>query len=178
MDLTQLTELVAFYGIAVVAVFAALMVISQRSAIFSAIYLVLCFFCVAALYVLLHAHFLAVIQVLVYAGAIMVLFVMIIMLLNLRDEDLPPSRVTLVKTAGTAGALLVLVSMMVILQHVSNIDVNQLQDVGSFGTTQAIGRLLFTKYLLAFEVASILLLAAVVGALVMAGRIDSGGEDQ
>jgi NADH-quinone oxidoreductase subunit J len=161
---------ISFYIAAAVAVFGAIMVITQRQPALSATYLVLSFFAVAAIYVLLHAHFIAAAQVLVYAGAIAVLFVMVIMLMNLGPAHLKGGRITLVKALGVVGALTILLGFLVLFIGQASRIPDQEADWTSFGTIEAVGRLLFTKYLLPFEITSVLLLAAIVGAIVLARR--------
>lgn len=109
----------AFYVTAAVAVASAFMVVWHKHPVINALYLVVCFFSVAVAYVLLSAHFLAAIQVLVYAGAILVLFVMIIMLLDLRPEQLGPALPTVGKSVGVAAGFGVILMMVVLLHGIS-----------------------------------------------------------
>ena len=164
-------ENILFYVLGIVFVGSGLMVITRRNPIFAALYLILNFFCLAGLYLTLHAQFIAVIQVLVYAGAIMVLFLFVIMLLNLGDEQRLTEKISFRKivAAGlSAGLLLELVYIA------GFIDVPMPQ--GDFskgidiGTVEFIGKELFTTYLFPFEVTSVLLLAAIVGAVVLAKK--------
>lgn len=161
----------AFYIAAGIAVFGALMVIVSRHPAVSAVYLVLSFFAVAAVYVLLHAHFIAMAQVLVYAGAIAVLFVMVIMLMNLGPGHLRGAKVSFIKALGVAGALSILLLFLILFIGQGRHWVSpSALDPESFGTTESLAELLFTKYLLPFEITSVLLLAAIVGAIVLARR--------
>ena len=169
-------EAIAFYLAAVLALFAALMVVLHKNPAISAVYLVLCFFAVAANYVLLHAHFIAAIQVLVYAGAIMVLFVMVIMLLNLDEEVRQPRRVGLGAALSILGGLGLGVLLVLLTWKPSIQAVPKAVDPRTFGATETVGRYLFTTYLLPFEAASVLLLAAIVGAMVLSRRDRQGPE--
>ncbi len=170
-SLPTYAHVIAFYGFAALAVFGAFMVIAQRQAILSAVYLVLCFFSVAAIYAILHAHFIAAAQVLVYAGAIMTLFIMVIMLMNLGPMHMGGGKVTLVKTLGVVGALTILIAFLVLfLGQASRIPSAAEADWSVFGTTEGVARLLFTDYLLPFEITSVLLLAAIVAAIALARR--------
>jgi len=162
----------AFYFAGAVALFAALMVVLHRSPALSAVYLVLCFFGVAVNYVLLHAHFIAAIQVLVYAGAIMVLFVMVIMLLNLDEEERRRRQLGLKKALAVAAGLGLGLLLVLLTWKPSSLAVVKNVDPLTFGTTETVGRFLFTTYLLPFEAASVLLLAAILGALVLSRRAD------
>jgi len=161
-------EAVVFYVLASIALIAAVMVIWSRSVIHSAIYLVLTFFCVAAVYVLLRAEFVAVVQVLVYAGGILVLFLFAIMLVNLGDPG--GSRVRL--HATLSGFIGVSVGGMILYVYstgrlASALVVNPPAAAGG-GNIQLLGAALYRDYLLPFEIASILLLVAMIGAIVLA----------
>jgi len=161
---------VIFYFFAIMTILAGLAVVTRRSPIAAAIALVVTFFFQASLYVLLDAHFVAVAQILVYAGAIMVLFIFVMMLLNLRGSDpgtLPhiPGRAL----AGLAVAGLVGTGLVVSLEGLRMMDMGPAPD--DFGTIEQVGALIFNgTYLLPFEVASVLLTVAMVGAVVLAKR--------
>lgn len=163
-------QAVIFYFFAIMAVLAGLVVITRRNPIASAIALVVAFFFQAGLYVLLDAHFVAVTQVLVYAGAIMVLFIFVIMLLNLRSttaEALPhiPGRAV----AGLAVAGLLGTGLVLSMEALRLVDMGPV--TSDFGTIEQVGALIFDgTYLLPFEVASVLLTVAMVGAVVLAKR--------
>jgi len=163
-------EAIAFYILAVMALFAALMVVLHKSPAISAVYLVLCFFAVAGNYVLLHAHFIAAIQILVYAGAIMVLFVMVIMLLNLDEEVRQRRKLGLLATLSVLSGLGVGVLILLMTWKPAAQAVPKTLDPQTFGATETVGRYLFTTYLLPFEAASVLLLAAIVGAIALSRR--------
>jgi len=164
---------VLFYFFSLIAALCGLMVITARNPISSALSLVACFFCLAADYVLLSAHFVAVIQVLVYAGAIMVLFIFVIMLLNIR-EDFPVALGDVPRRAlfGLATAGLIGVGVVAGLSHaLASVEGTKVEE--SYGTIAEIGKLMFSAngpYLLPFEVVSVLLTVAVVGAVVLAKK--------
>jgi NADH-quinone oxidoreductase subunit J len=120
----------------------------------------------AGIYVLLTAHLIAFMQVLVYAGAVMVLFLFVIMLISLGDEHLFPSRKTGMQYLGLLGAVALL---GVLATAISRVAFGPARAVdGTFGTVRAVGAVLFTDYLLPFEATSLLLLVAIVGAVVVA----------
>ena len=160
-----------FYLFSLLAVVAGLFVVTARNPITSAVSLVLCFFGLAADYVLLDAHFVAVTQVLVYAGAIMVLFIFVIMLLNLRGEKAPLLDLSRRALFGLVVAGLLGVGLIVGLEGAKlGMEANV---GGGFGTIKVVGEALFTtqsRWLLPFEVVSVLLTVAVIGAVVLAKR--------
>jgi len=165
---------IAFWAFAGVAIASAFLCITRRSPVASALWLVNTLFCLAALYVLLDAHFIAAAQVLVYAGAIMVLFLFVIMLLNLghTDTDMkgPWGRVV----AGVAG--LVLLTELIALRLAGppgdlTLPAGTMAGmVAERGAVRAVAQPLFQGYLVPFEITSLLLLAAIVGAVVLAKR--------
>ncbi|MBI3006295.1 MAG: NADH-quinone oxidoreductase subunit J [Ignavibacteriales bacterium] len=137
----------------------------------SALYLIVNFFCLAGLYLTLHAQFIAIIQILVYAGAIMVLFVFVIMLLNLGDERKLSDGVSWKKivAAGFCAALLMEFVYILIYSEPSPA-VMSASMATEIGTVEYIGSQLFTKFLFPFEITSLILTAAIVGAIVLAKR--------
>jgi NADH-quinone oxidoreductase subunit J len=183
-----MTEVV-FYIFAVAAVLSAVLCILQRSPVAAALWLVSTMFSLAAIYVLLNAQFIAAIQVLVYAGAIMVLFLFVIMLLNLGQAQ------TDLRGPSTVAATLVIVGLLAVelfalLQYTPRRIATELsqwptytdpatvfvagqitqQETASRGVVGAVAAPLFQLYLIPFEITSILLLAAIVGAVVLAKR--------
>jgi len=154
-----------FYALSVLTVIGAAVVIASRSPMYSAMALVATFYFLAGIYAMLIAHTIAILQVLVYAGAIMVLFLFVIMLLSLAESPRPttirPHHVVGVLTA--AGLFFVLVVAISRLQPglATGLPVG-------FGTLQSIGAQLYTQWLLPFEAVSLLLLVAMVGAVVVA----------
>jgi NADH-quinone oxidoreductase subunit J len=156
--------LFAIFG--AISVGGAIMVVTRRHPMTSALYLILTLFAVAALFALRQAHFLAVIQVIVYAGAVVVLFIFVIMLINVPEGRLPVERLTGLRFLGvTAAGLLILEAALVARRF--GMAGTPAKDSGS---VEAVGHALFTDYLLAFELTSVLLLAAVIGAIAMAKR--------
>jgi NADH-quinone oxidoreductase subunit J len=158
-------SLYAFYFLSFLAVLSALMVVFSRNPIYSVLYLVITFFCVACHYLLLNAQFLAAVHVIVYAGAIMVLFLYVIMLLNLNKDD-EPQKSTLLKFAAVISAGLLLVVMVAVLRGAETAQIN-LNAINDSGLVKNLGKLLFNEFLLPFEIVSILLLAAMVGAVML-----------
>ncbi len=164
-------ETIFFYLVALVAVVSGILVVRCQSPVNSALALVNTFFCLAIFYVMLYAPFMAAIQVMVYAGAIMVLILFVIMLLNLGSEA--RQRFTTGVVWSAIASLLVLLCTVVFVKRgnvtgaageiTDNLIINE-------GHTELIGKALFTEFLLPFEIASILLLVAIVGAVVLAKK--------
>ena len=167
-------ETFAFFAFAVVAVVASILVIGQRNPMYSVMLLIVMFGALSGLYVLLDAPFTAVTQIIIYAGAIMVLFLFVVMLLNAGRELPPgdPAAIAIGPTGRRLGALLSFLFGIQILWALSNVGVGWLQeDVSdSVSSVRNIGRTLFTDHAFAFEVTSILILVAMVGAVVLARK--------
>jgi NADH-quinone oxidoreductase subunit J len=162
-------DLITFFILALIAVAAALGMLLSRSAIYSALFLVLNFGVVAVFYILLDAPFIAMAQVSVYAGAIMVLFLFVIMLLG--TETLPASKALPWQRPLAYFLALVLLGESVYLLFFRKVASGDIpQPIQSFGTPQGVGQALFTSYLLPFEATSVLLLIAMVGAIVLTIR--------
>ena len=142
----------------------------QQNPLMSAIYLIGNFFCLALLYLLLQAQLLAVLQIVVYTGAIMVLVVFVIMLLNLGDEERLSERVDFKRILALVLVAGFLVEMVYIVGGVGKTDVVTRPSSGGLGTVESIGSALFGKFLLPFEITSLLLLAAIVGAVILAKK--------
>jgi len=154
-----------FYFISFVAVLSAFMVVFSRNPIYSVLYLIITFFCIAGHYVLLNAQFLAVVHVIVYAGAIMVLFLYVIMLLNLNQES-EPHKNTILKVMAAICSGLLMVVLIGALKGTEQMVAQQPADSG-IGLVKNLGKVMFTDFLLPFEITSVLLLAAMVGAIML-----------
>src|SRR4051812_35547219 len=155
-----------FFFFAAIAVIFAAMVVLHRNAVVGALSLVASFFALAVMYVLLEAPFLAVLQVIVYAGAIMVLFLFVIMLLNLQHREEPATR-PIQQFLGYTGAA---VFGIALVSSLAKSAVRAAPSSPSLPDARRIGVSLFQAYVFPFEAVSILLLAAIVGALVLSGR--------
>ena len=158
-----------FYFISCLTIISALFVVLNRNPVYSAVMLVFCFFSLAGLYVLLEAYFVAVLEIIVYAGAIMVLFLFVIMLINVDKEK--GSTALIQKAKVLPFGLVILFSFNIISIILwKNEDLHQSNAISSVGSITAIGQALFTKYLLPFEIASLLLLVALIGTVYLAKR--------
>ena len=166
-----------FVPIAAIAILSGGFMLVARNAVHAALLLVTNFFALAVLYVLLDAHFLAAVQIIIYAGAIMVLFLFVIMLLGVDRmeslaEEIPLLRpLALVLGVGLAGTM-----AYVFWTTMRGRTFAGLREANRSGNVQALGRVLFTKYLFAFEVASVLLIIAAIGAMVLGRRRDEEEE--
>jgi NADH-quinone oxidoreductase subunit J len=165
-------EAIAFYTLAAFILGFAVLVVSTKDTVHSVLFLVLDFLFVAALYVQLAAPFLAVIQILVYAGGIVVLYLFVVMLVNLKrppEAHQDPHRRT---KLGFGLAVVVLLELAVIglYQSVQPTPAAAARTLPVSGNTEQVGWLLYTSYLIPFEIASMLLLVAMIGAIVLAKR--------
>jgi NADH-quinone oxidoreductase subunit J len=166
-------QAIAFYFIAACILGFAVLVISTKDTVHSVLFLVLDFLFVAALYVLLGAQFLAAIQILVYAGGIVVLYLFVVMLVNLKrppEAHSDPRRQT---RLGFGLAAAVLIELGAIASYSSSAPARPVVATAAMpvtGNTEQVGWLLYTSYLIPFEIASMLLLVAMIGAIVLAKR--------
>ncbi|MBF0169517.1 MAG: NADH-quinone oxidoreductase subunit J [Nitrospinae bacterium] len=159
-------EAILFMTFAAVAIGGAIGMVISRQAVTSAVNLIVVMFALAALFAMQDAHLIAALQVLVYAGAIMVLFLFVIMLLNVREKE---GRATTRNSTWQIVAILGLTPVITpVMAFFSVADVAHAPEApADFGTTAGVGKILYTSYLLPFEVASVLLLAALVGAVIL-----------
>ena len=161
-------EYAIFFFFAAVAVIFALVVVLHRNPVVGALSLVASFFALAVMYVLLEAPFMAALQVIVYAGAIMVLFLFVIMLLNLQHQAEAPTRPVQQFLGYTTSAGFGIGLVYYIIKYAA---FPQLMPGPFRADARAIGQAMFERYIFPFEMVSILLLAAIVGALAMSGRV-------
>lgn len=148
-------------------------VILMRNPLYSALFMILCFFFTAGLYALLAAHLLMAIQILVYAGAVMVLFVFVIMLLNLKKEELAEGKITITKIIGALVLIFIFIKLYLALRIKGGEAFSQdlsLPQFTDFGSITKVGHLLLKDFLIPFELASILLLVAIIGAVIIAKK--------
>lgn len=166
-----LFQWLVFLGVAFTSILTSLLMITRKNPIHSALFLVFTFLCVAVLYVLLYSPFIAVMQVIVYAGAIVMLIVFVIMLLNLEEELRSGFKLLYSKVIGGFLAVLFLFGIMYSVAAKPLAGQRGTYGPGKLGdNVKAVGEVLFTQYLLPFEIASVLLVAAIVGAVVLSKR--------
>jgi NADH-quinone oxidoreductase subunit J len=154
-----------FYLLAAVAIISALMVVFSRSPINSVIFLIICFLSIAGHYILLNAQFLAIVHIIVYTGAIMVLFLFVIMLLNLNKSNETHKSLTTRISAVITGGLLCLV-LIAATKDAFLIQAKYPVD-NTIGLVKQVGQTLFSQFLLPFEISSVLFISAMVGAVLL-----------
>jgi NADH-quinone oxidoreductase subunit J len=157
---------ILFWILSVVALFSALMVITSKNPMHSVIWLIIVFFAISGHYLLLNAQFLAIVNIIVYAGAIMVLFLYVLMLMDLKKETEPKKNRWLKLAGAVAGGSL----LLVLIAALKKADLaNQFAETrtGDIGLLENLGKVLFNEYVVPFEISSILFLSAMVGAVVI-----------
>ncbi len=156
---------ISFILLSLMAIGSGVMMIASKSPVNSILWLIVVFFAISGHYILLNAQFLAIVNLIVYAGAIMVLFLFVVMLMNLNAESEPPKNYRLQAIGIIAGGCLLLVLLSALMM------VKQQQPVmlagGNAGLIKTLGKVLFTDYVLPFEISSVLFLSAMVGAVVL-----------
>jgi len=165
-------EAVLFYFLAAVLIVFAVLTVTARSPVRSALYLISALLAIAGLFFLMHAEFVGAVQILVYVGGVMVLFLFVILLVSMRDAP-RERRVSRQWKTGLALAIVLVLELGVLLLPKGNLfDTSAGQGIQEIASpnSEAVGRLLYTSYLLPFEIASVLLLVAMVGAVVLAKR--------
>jgi len=169
-------ELAFFFYFALVITVTSALVVAFRNPIYSALSLLIMFFHVAGLYVTLHAEFLAAVQIIVYAGAILVLYLFVVMLLNMKQDDRYHRQWPV---AGLIGGLLLVEALVLTAARyrVPAVTTSEVETVvEQSGNTEAIAEVLYSTYLFPFEVASLILLVAMIGAIILAKKDIEGRE--
>jgi NADH-quinone oxidoreductase subunit J len=164
MDLAN----IIFYLLSAITIGAAIMVLISKNPVHSVLWLIVVFFAISAHYIMLNAQFLAIVNIIVYAGAIMVLFLFVIMLMNLGKETEPQKNIW-VKIAGVSGGgCLFIVMILILLPQAKELEGQQsLLNSGNIGLVKTLGKVLYSDYVLPFEISSVLFLSAMVGAVVI-----------
>ncbi|HMP92888.1 MAG TPA: NADH-quinone oxidoreductase subunit J [Phnomibacter sp.] len=164
------TTQILFWFLSGLAVFSSIMVITRKNPVFSVLYLIITFFAISGHYFLMNAQFLAIVNIIVYAGAIMVLFLFVLMLMNLNKESEPQKNKYLLWSSAIAGGMLMIVFIAAL--HTSEAPkINNIKQ-GEIGQITTLGNALFSKYYVPFEISSILLISAMVGAMVIGKKDD------
>jgi NADH-quinone oxidoreductase subunit J len=163
-------QAVLFYVFSAILVFAALRVVTARNPVHSALWLVLAFFTAAAHWLMLGAEFLAIVLVLVYVGAVMVLFLFVIMMLDVNFEHLRRGFRSYLPVGATVGVLVLIEMALVVLSGYLKPVAAPAAPPADVGNTQALGRVLYTDYVFPLEIASVILLVAIIAAIVLTHR--------
>jgi NADH-quinone oxidoreductase subunit J len=160
-----------FYLFAAILVFAALRVITTRNPVHAALWLVLAFFTAAAHWLMLRAEFLAIALVLVYVGAVMVLFLFVVMMLDVNFDSLRAQFRSYVPLGAIVGILIIVEMALVLIgNYVNAVVVNPSAAAPEGGNTRALGRVLYTSYVYPFEIAAVILLVAIIAAIALTHR--------
>ena len=159
-----------FYAFSVILVFAATRVITDRNPVHAALFLVLSFFSASALWLLLKAEFLAIVLVLVYVGAVMVLFLFVVMMLDINMEKLREGFWGFLPLAATVGVIIALEMAAVLLHGFWALETQVPAASANIGNTKELGKIIFTEYIYAFEIAAVVLLVAMIAAVALTLR--------
>jgi NADH-quinone oxidoreductase subunit J len=157
-----------FYVFAAILIFAALRVVTTRNPVFAALWLVLCFFTAAAVWLLLQAEFLAIALVLVYVGAVTVLFLFVVMMLDINFDSLRTSFRSYIPVGATVGLLVLLEMALVVIG--SKVAGDVAPPTPAVSNTSALGRLIYVDYVYPFEIAAVILLVAIIAAIALTHR--------
>lgn len=160
---------VLFYAFALILVLAALRVITDRNPVHAALFLVLSFFSSAAIWLLLKAEFLAIVLVLVYVGAVMVLFLFVVMMLDINISKIREGFWSYLPLGSVVGVVIVL-EMSAVLLHGFKLDLDVPAASSHIGNTRELGKVLYTQYVFAFEIAAVVLLVAMIAAVALTIR--------
>ena len=160
---------ILFILLSVMAVGSALMVITRKNPVHSVLYLIVTFFAISGHYILLNAQFLAIVNIIVYAGAIMVLFLFVVMMMNLNMNSEPQKNKMLQFAGVISGGSLFLVLVAALIKSKTVTGAMEMQ-TGDYGLIKNLGKILFSDYVLPFEISSVLFLSAMVGAVVISKR--------
>ena len=158
---------ILFYALSAFAIASAIMVLISKNPIHSVLWLILVFFAISGHYILLNAQFLAIVNIIVYAGAIMVLFLFVIMLMNVK-KDKEPQKQNLVKFIGVIAGGSFLTLLIALVKQTSQLQGKTvLLKEGTIGLIHPLGKALFSDYVVPFEISSVLFLSAMVGAVII-----------
>ncbi|SJZ75841.1 NADH-quinone oxidoreductase subunit J family protein [Sediminibacterium ginsengisoli] len=158
---------ILFFFLTALALFSAIMVLVSKNPVHSVLWLIVVFFAISGHYVLLNAQFLAIVNLIVYAGAIMVLFLFVIMLMNLNSEAEPRKHIWMKMAGVISGGCFLMVLVSLVRQATDMQQRTALMGSGNVGLIKNLGKALFSDYVVPFEISSVLFLSAMVGAIVI-----------
>lgn len=159
-------DLILFFTVAFIAILSAVYFVFAKNPLYSILSLIVTFFSIAAMYILLNAQFLGIVQIIVYAGAIMVLFLYVLMMLNLSPKD-ESKKKNLPKFIGVFTVCILFIGMLGAYKGLSGKTTAVANVDSSVGLTKNLGHLLFSEYVLPFELASVLIFAGIIGAVLI-----------
>lgn len=158
---------ILFFFLTALAIFSAIMVLVSKNPVHSVLWLIVVFFAISGHYILLNAQFLAIVNLIVYAGAIMVLFLFVIMLMNLNAETEPQKHVWMKLAGAISGGCFLMVLVSLVRQTGDMNGKTAMMKDGNIGLIKNLGKVLFSDYVVPFEITSVLFLSAMVGAVVI-----------
>ncbi|OYU54325.1 MAG: NADH-quinone oxidoreductase subunit J [Chitinophagaceae bacterium BSSC1] len=161
------TTEILFFFLSALALFSAIMVLISKNPIHSVLWLVAVFFAISGHYILLNAQFLAIVNMIVYAGAIMVLFLFVVMLMNLNSETEPQKNLWMKLAGVISGGCFLMVFVSLVRQATDLHAKKAMTSTGDIGLIKNLGKLLFSDYVVPFEITSVLFLSAMIGAIVI-----------
>lgn len=163
-------SLILFYVLSSLTVLSALLMVFSKNPVHSILYLIVTFFCISGHYVLLNAQFLAIVNVIVYAGAIMVLFLFVVMLMNLNNEKHSFGRPVKLLAASLISLLFIGLTIGIFAQNPASANTAVELGTGEIGLIHNLGSLLYSEYVLPFELSSILFISAMIGAVMLSKK--------
>jgi len=169
---------IIFYGFSTVLILSALKVITARNTVYSALFLVLAFFTCSAIWILLRAEFLAIALILVYVGAVMVLFLFVVMMLNINEQPLREGFIKYLPVGILVAVVVVAEMIIVITNGFGAITEAKASGLMVTSNTKALGSVLYTDYLYQFEIAAVILLLAIIAAIVLTLHHQTGTKHQ
>ena len=161
------TTQILFFFLSSLAIISAVMVLISKNPVHSVLWLVAVFFAISGHYILLNAQFLAIVNMIVYAGAIMVLFLFVIMLMNLNAQNEPQKNLWMKLAGVISGGCFLMVLVSLVRQSVDMTGKKALTTTGDIGLIKNLGKVLFNDYVVPFEITSVLFLSAMIGAIVI-----------
>jgi NADH-quinone oxidoreductase subunit J len=161
------TTQILFFFLSTLAIFSAIMVLISKNPVHSVLWLVAVFFAISGHYILLNAQFLAIVNMIVYAGAIMVLFLFVIMLMNLNAQNEPQKNLWMKLAGIISGGCFLMVLVSLVRQAADMSAKKALTTTGDIGLIKNLGKVLFSDFVVPFEITSVLFLSAMVGAIVI-----------
>ena len=163
---------ILFFVLAGLTILSGILTVTSKNPIYSILYLIITFFSISGHYILLNAQFLAVVNIIVYAGAIMVLFLFVVMLMNLNKEDKSFSKPFIIVSGAIASLLFFALTVGIFLQSDVKENNQTLLAKGDIGLTETLGSVLYSDYVIPFELASILFMGAMIGAVLLSKKTD------